>query len=605
MTRSSVEPEKAMVQNSYEERLAEWNRARFAPSPEPDLIPAQPTLVEMASMRDGVRLHTEVYLPDRQGQFPVILVRSVYPYSRPSRNDKRPISRYLEAGFAFVFQVTRGQYKSEGEFRFLTGDIADGQDCINWVESQSWCDGNIGMEGASYLGATQFMALKSKPPALKCIIPTAFPGHIDDSAFYTGGIPARGWCLQWHNFADIDDMADLDVPYGEGALMKHNRWGPAMRKRPLIDAADGILEGDKLQSWYQMMSSPQGDELWESLRYTDADLADIDIPVFFIGGWLDPTIGPVEYFCRLEQLNNRDDRFLMVGPWSHFQTSDVQAQKNDNGLREMHASSTVDLVGLYLVFFDRYLRGNKDNEVQLDPIKIFISGADKWQSYPTFPPPEQQLQKIYLHSAGRADSFPGDGSLSWELPENEPTDSYIYDPTFATPEEAQAYQDRRDIEVRGDVLTYTSPPLEKPLTILGDINLVLFAASDARDTDWWAALTEVFPDGRSVAFHGAFPGIRARYRNGRDKEELLKPEEPVELRIPLGSAGHQLPVGSRLRLSICSAMFPGFDANTNTGSPAISDTEYRVARQTIFHDDLRPSHIILPTIETDQIGISP
>jgi len=153
--------------DTYEARLAAWQKARFAPPPEKLPTPTEPTQIEMVPMRDGVKLYTEIFLPASSAAVPVVLIRSPYPYSRPSRNDKRPISRYLQAGYAVVFQLTRGQGFSEGTFHFFRDDIADSYDAVEWVAGQPWCNGRVGMEGASYLGGTQLLAAKAKPLALK------------------------------------------------------------------------------------------------------------------------------------------------------------------------------------------------------------------------------------------------------------------------------------------------------------------------------------------------------------------------------------------------------------------------------------------------------
>jgi putative CocE/NonD family hydrolase len=146
-------------------------------------------------------------------------------------------------------------------------------------------------------------------------------------------------------------------------------------------------------------------------------------------------------------------------------------------------------------------------------------------------------------------------------------------------------------------LTYTSEPLTEPLTLLGDITLILHAASDAPDTDWFAVITEVFPSGESKSFHYAPSAFRARYREGLHKEVFLTPDKPETFEVSMGPAGHQIAPGNSLRLSIFSAAFPEYDPNTNTGNTVATDTEMRIAQQTIFHDVTRPSHLILPVID--------
>ena len=133
-------------------------------------------------------------------------------------------------------------------------------------------------------------------------------------------------------------------------------------------------------------------------------------------------------------------------------------------------------------------------------MRVYISGAansnaNVWLNFSTFPAPGTKQTLLYLHSQGQAHSFPSDGVLNDRLPMEEPVDQYLYDPSLPTASEAGVFKDRRRTEIRADVLTYTTASLVKPMTILGDITLVLYAASDAIDTDWFAVLTEVFPDG--------------------------------------------------------------------------------------------------------------
>ena len=600
---------------SYQARLAAWERARFAPRPEQPLNPTRPTRIEMVPMRDKVRLYTEIFLPPRikfrEGHItevaPVVLVRSPYPVSRPSRNDKHLIPRYLTAGYAFVFQLTRGQGQSEGCYQMLRDDIDDGYDTIQWLAEQPWCNGRVGMQGASYIGSTQLMAARAKPPALKCIMPTAFVGNYTQSFPFSCGVPNKGPYMQWHQVLDAERWDDMDVDYCDMSALNHPKWGPAFRKRPLVNAADEVLSNDKLASWQETISNPIDNEYWQPLHFTDKELAELDLPIFFTDGWYDMTIGPIDYFTRLEQIQpERVDRYLLVGPWDHYQTFVISQPGQDNNDRILPSNGAIDLVAQRLAFFDRYLKEDTTSVVQEERVKVYITGApdsaaNVWKHFSTFPAPGTEYKSLYLHSQGNAHAFPSDGVLGWEAPGGEPTDHYTYDPTLPTASQVETSRDRRQVEIRSDVLTYTSEPFHQPLTILGEIKLTLYAASDAPDTDWFAVLTEVFPDGQSKSFHYARPAFRARYRKGFSKEVFLTPNKSEEFRIPLGPAGHQIAASNRLRLSIFSAAFPEYDPNTNTGNPAAIDTEMQIAQQTVFHDARRPSHILLPVIELGSI----
>ena len=590
----------------YADRLAAWEKGRFAPPPEPELHPFAPTFTDMVPLRDGVRLYTEVFLPKEHEKnttaYPTVLIRSPYSYSRPSRNDKFSLRQYLDSGFAVVFQLTRGQGKSEGVFHFFLDDVLDGYDCLDWVAEQHWCDGNIGMQGPSYLGSTQLLAARTQHPALKCIMPTAFVGNFTQLMPFLNGIPGLQVPMQWNKVADVESMDQLDAAYGDPALLKHPVWGKAFRHRPLIEAADEVLTGDKLESWKAFMSHPQDDEYWADVHFTDEELLALDLPMFFTDGWYDSTIGPIDFFTRLETLQpDNPDRYLLVGPWNHFQTGRNSADDPPNGDRATAANAAQDLVTQRLAFFERYLKGNKKTIVQQDRARVYVTGAqgsdaNRWINAPTFPVPGTETVKFYLHSEGDARSFPSDGVLTGEMPADEPRDHYVYDPALATPTEIDFLTDRREIEIRSDVLTYTTPPLHEPLTILGDMQLFLHASTNCKDTDWFAQVTEVFPDGRSIPFHYGYSCIRARYREGLKSEKLIAENTVKEFIFSLGLAGHQIAAGNQLRLSIFSANFPLFDPNTNTGNEVISDVETKVATQSVFHEQDHPSHIVLPII---------
>ena len=593
---------------TYESGLAIWQKAKFAPPPEKPLTPSEPTQITKVPMRDGVGLYTEIFLPASPGEYPVILIRSPYPYTRPSRNDKHPLSRYQQAGYAVVFQLTRGQGKSEGKFHFLKDDIDDGCDAIAWIAEQVWSNGKVGMMGASYLGNTQLLAAKAKPPALKCIMPTAFIGNATQCFPFANGVPKKSGYMQWHQVLDAERLDDMDVAYYDINALHHPQWGKAFRQRPLVSAADEVLSGDKLSSWQETISHPLDDEFWQDVHFTDQQLAELDLPIFFTDGWYDTTIGPIDFFTRLEKvLLDKPDRYLLVGPWDHYQTASTSHPGDNNGDRVLPDNAACNHADLRLAFFDRYLKGDKTSLVQDDRVRVYISGdsnsnANIWKNLPTFPAPGTEYQSLYLHSKGDARSFPSDGVLSWALPTDEPTDQYIYNPALPTNSRVETYGDRREVEIRSDVLTYTSDPLTTPLTILGNIELNLHAASDGPDTDWFVVLTEVTPDGQSRSFHWAPPAFRARYRKGMDKEVFLTANKPELFCIPMGPAGHQIAVGNRLRLSVFSSAFPEFDPNSNTGNSTATDIGMRVAQQTIFHHADRPSHIVLPIIQLNEKG---
>jgi hypothetical protein len=154
--------------------------------------------------------------------------------------------------------------------------------------------------------------------------------------------------------------------------------------------------------------------------------------------------------------------------------------------------------------------------------------------------------------------------------------------------------DQRPVEVRGDVLVYTSPPLERDLEVTGPIVMHLFASTDGSDTDFTAKLVDVYPDGKAWNLCDGI--LRGRYRNGRSPAELLTPGEVNEFEIDLWVTSNVFKAGHRIRVEISSSNFPRFDRNLNTGGPIGDESTGRIATNRIYHDAQHPSHILLPVI---------
>jgi putative CocE/NonD family hydrolase len=274
----------------------------------------------------------------------------------------------------------------------------------------------------------------------------------------------------------------------------------------------------------------------------------------------------------------------------------------------------VDLKQEDLRWFDYWLKGNDTGIMQEPPIRIFVMGANVWRNEDEWPLARTQFTPYYLHSKGTANSLYGSGTLSPELPGNEAPDRYSYDPNdpvptlggnnstwtwmkFAADQIRPGPVDQRPIERRDGVLVYTSDELERDLEVTGPLQVVLYAASSALDTDFTAKLVDVFPDGRAI--HLAEGILRARHRYGLDRAELLEPGEVTEFVIKLASTSNIFKAGHRLRVEISSSNFPRFDRNLNTGEGIATGTRMQVAHQTVLHTQTYPSHILLPLIPSE------
>jgi putative CocE/NonD family hydrolase len=237
-------------------------------------------------------------------------------------------------------------------------------------------------------------------------------------------------------------------------------------------------------------------------------------------------------------------------------------------------------------------------------VEIFLMGINRWVHYDDWPVPSTRFTPFYLSSGGNANSARGDGRLSSAQPSGAPSDNYRYDPKQPVPTlggndccgmpVSAGPVDQRPVEARSDVLVYTSDILKEPLTIAGPLRMKLHAATDGPDTDWFVKLVDVHPDG--FAMNVAEGILRARFRNGYDRPELLKPNQAYEFEIDMRATANVFLPGHRVRLDLTSSNFPQFDRNLNSGEDLASGTRVRIARQTVFHAPDRPSHILLPVI---------
>ena len=256
-------------------------------------------------------------------------------------------------------------------------------------------------------------------------------------------------------------------------------------------------------------------------------------------------------------------------------------------------------------WFDYWLKGLDNGIMEEPPIRIFVMGENKWRVENEWPLARTKHTPFYLHSGGAANSLRGDGELSPVGPEAEPVDSYVYDPRNPVPTRggglccwqpalpSGAY-DQREVEARPDVLVYTTPPLQEDVEVTGQLEVHLWAATNAPDTDFTAKLVDVEPGGYARNIQDGI--IRARYGRSAAEAELVRAGEVYEYTIDLAATGNVFKAGHRIRLEISSSNFPRFDRNPNTGHAIGEDSELRPAVQTVFHDASRPSYVLLPII---------
>jgi putative CocE/NonD family hydrolase len=533
-------------------------------------------------MRDGVRLVADIWLPDSVGTFPAILLRT--PYLKTPQFKRYKLAAYLQRGYAVVLQDTRGRGDSEGEFDFYFPEGKDGYDTIEWIARQSWSNGRVAMDGGSYLGTVQWLAARERPPALRCIAPTAPSGRIFDEIPYLGGAFRMEWAVPWLN------LVSGRAPQGDLAELVN--WQRIMRHRPL--ATMDLAFGRSMRLYREFLAHATFDEYWRRIQLGPEDFSKIDIPVLTVTGWFDgDQPGALHYWDGMERHGPRPEtRALIIGPWTHAQTY-LGGEPKVNAW-EPGPGSILDIQGIRLAFFDACLKGAPP--VPGPRVRVFVTGANRWIESDRYPLADVERRALYLHSGGAANSAEGDGRLSWDAPGQEPPDSFTYDPRNPVPSRGITL-DHQGIHRRRDLLVYTSDSLTAPLEIVGRVFVKLLAASDAVDTDFTAKLFDVHPDGRALVLGPSEVGVkRARYRQGYERTALLTPGKAEEYAIELFDIGHRFLPGHRIRVEISSSASPYIAPNQNTGLPVATDTTWRVARQTIFHDRTRPSRVELPVL---------
>lgn len=526
-------------------------------------------------MRDGTLLATDIYLPYANGKFPCILIRS--PYGGCSSVSDYCIG-YAQKGYAFVQQDCRGTCASPGESDLWRQEKDDGEDCLKWLEKEPWFNGNLVTNGESYPGHTQWQLARSGNPVLKGITPHNAPLDLNGTINYHNGAMALSVALFW------------------GLAMRARRIGvhidakKALGRLPLLsaDEASGLGKWDLWRKWVaQQTRSPETEEV-NILR----DIGRVAAPAYITAGWFDAFLkDSIRAFTELKKRGKtpeaRNFTRLCIEPLDH----DMRTHEVDYGKNHLH-----DIVSVR----DRFMEGLMANP-HADPLEgeaavtLFVMGSNKWLCADGWPVPGLSVKPLYL---GRG----------WTLLENAPGeengfDSFIYNPGNPVPtlggnnlgSVCPGQREQSSIEEREDVLVYTSEPLEKDLTVIGELYATIWGSSTAPDTDFTVKLCDVHPDGRS--YNVADGIIRARYRTGEDSETFLECDKPEEFKIDLWATATTFLAGHRIRLQVSSSNFPRFDANPNSPLPHGLEERITSARQCVFRSRAMASRIDLPVLE--------
>ena len=553
-----------------------------------------------ASMRDGTVLRANVYRPAGDGRWPVLLTRLPYGKDLPLGSSALDPVQAARRGYVVIVQDTRGRFSSEGEWQPMQNEASDGYDTVQWAASLPYSDGQVGMYGGSYFGFTQWAAALSRPPALKAMAP-----FLTWSDPYNGAV-MRGGALE------LGQQANWQLQMGFDVLLRRHRGDRAALGRALLGLARELdalgAEGYRslpLREFAPLARQDVAPRFFDHLdAVTDRSRLDfmtlkgrhreVQVPTLNAGGWYDIFLQDTIANYTAMQAAGVPSK-LLIGPWSHdAQGNPVGELSFGFGSQAAFVDLQADFQTLQLSWFDRWLKAAENGVMAEPPIKLFVMGANSWRHETEWPPPAAATP-LYLRQGGR---------LGSEAPGEERPTCFEYDPAdpvptrggalLMSPEFPSGPYDQRRIEERPDVLVFTSEPLTHDTEVTGPVSVTLWAASSAVDTDFVARLCDVYPDGGSINLTDGI--IRARYRDWNSSGELslIEPERPYRYDIDLWATSNLFPAGHRIRLQVTSSCFPRWDRNPNTGSPFGTGSELVRARQTVFHDRERPSHLLLP-----------
>ena len=588
----------------------------------------------MIPLRDGTKISCDIYRANDNEKRPVVIEKSPYEKKQFWPIHSQLCSPYVMAqkGYVAVIVEDRGRNMSEGTWHPFIDDAQDTYDAVEWAAVQPWSNGKVGLYGNCGYGYETYQGAAANPPHLKAIFAHTTSPNPYGSWTYHNGVYHLAFMSAWtavqsmdtaiHDFGmSPEEMGAKYYPefyryYLSGRTRPpkpQDAWEAAPRDLPVADIP-GLSDMPYWKEWHK---HPGYDDYWKQANTIEkAKEGKINVPVLQLIGWYDNSCQDnVEMFKALQENSDpsvRNKHRFVVGPWDHSAYYNNRASysgERDFGFENETGTSLS--IPMFFSWFNYWLKDEGDGFMPGEnAIRYFHMGENVWKEAPSWPPAHQEV-KYYLHSAGRANSSMGNGTLSEKAPSVEPLDTYVYDPLDPVLSVggrsmlmATGVWDQAEIEKRNDVLVYTTPALAEKVAIAGSIKLELYASSNCPDTDFAVKLVDVEPDGYCANITEGI--IRARYRNGCDHEVFLNPGEVTKFEISIDDVAHTFMPGHRIRLAIASSDFPNFDRNLNSKiSPALgTEKDARKAVQQIFHEGKYPSNIVLPvTLSSKNIGV--
>jgi len=546
-------------------------------------------------MRDGVNLNATVYRPVGAGRLPVIF--TLTPYISDSYHNRA--FYFAQNGYVFVLVDARGRGNSGGDFEPFANEARDGHDSVEWLARQPWSDGQVTMWGGSYAGFDQWATLKEFPPHLKTIVPAAaaFPG-VDfpfvKNIFYS-------YEVQWLTLTSgVTPNSNL---FGESAFWISRFREMYLKHRPFHEL-DSIV-GNPSPQFQEWLRHPEPDAYLDAMSPSTDDFRRIDLPILTITGHYDGDQPGAMHFYRQHMQHAtpaaREKHFLILGPWDHAGT---RTPKKEVGGLTFGEASMLDMNKLHKEWYDWTLKGGAKPEFLKKRVAYYVVGAEEWKYADSLESISNHKLTLYLDSAGSANDVFRSGHLSPAKPGASPPDRYTYDPLDVRPaelerEEVKNYitDQRGALNLFGSGLVYHSEPFAEPTEISGYLKFVAWIALDVPDTDFYVAVSEILPDGSSVAL--AEDLLRARYRESLRRPKLATPGEIHRYELDgFYFFSRRITQGSRLRLVFKSPNSIYLQKNYNSGGVVSQESgkDAHTAHVTLYHDAERPSYLEVPVV---------
>jgi uncharacterized protein len=581
----------------------------------------------MVAMRDGVKLATDVYRPAGDGEkLPVILARTPY-----NKDGMKSYGNYFAAhGYAFAVQDTRGRYASQGVWHWLTDDGRDGTDCAAWIAAQPWANGKIGMVGTSYYGGTQHAMALEKVPQLTTVIPVDAVSNMGrQSVRNAGAFEMRFWNWIMLNAGKGSNAALDPATQTELKEMAENRWD-YLSLLPLRPGTTPLKLAPEYEDWLiQAMRHGKDDAYWQQNNILADPSRYKDMPVYLVGGWYDSWAGNTSANFQALSKALKSDVYLIMGPWIHGAQS-----KSAHGQVDFGSEAAIaDELAWRKEWFDHWMKGIDNSVGKAAPfakkVHLFVMGTGdgsktekgllnhggQWRDENEWPLARMKPTPFYLHADGLlSDAKPKEvtGATTYAFDPKNPVPTIGGNISSADGIMQQGAWDQRGgekfwnwpkpipLSARSDVCMFETAPLKEDMEVTGEIEVKLWASSDALDTDFTAKLIDVYPPGADWP-HGfdlnlADGIIRARFRESLQEEKLMEPGKVCPFTIKLYPTSNVFKKGHRIRVDISSSNFPRFDVNPNTGEPLQQHRRTVTATNTIYYDSKHPSHIVLPFV---------